>query len=484
MTRWSWRGVAKRSREVLREQGPRSLWFKLLGETVYRRMDLFERQLDQPILQRTARVPVVIEVMSLADVDEYLAFRPGADRAEVRRRLDAGQWCFVARHQGRMVHACWAAAGPVWIAYLGRDMELGSDEAYVYDGFTLPDYRNEDIAGQRYGHMLRFLREAGFRRTFAAAMPENTVAYRPIEKAGYRSVGMIGYVKLGPWRRDFRRAKGTAPLPGLMRKGYGPTYWDAVVGARTKKPHYMDEFLGALKRDAYLALIGRWAGDLPFRAVLKTDLFEEAMGPDAFLLDLCDGACAPVGMDISVTAARAALARDAARRGRYVVADVRRLPFAGQSFPVVVSPSTLDHFSDANDLGIALRELHRVLEPGGRLIITLDNRQNVFDPLLRLAIRLGRTPFHIGRSYSVAGLRGELEAAGFRVLETTAILHNPRLMAVLTTSAARRLGWRPLTRLVRGGLRAAQGLERTRLRYRTGSFVAALAIREGTEARP
>lgn len=481
MTRWSFRSAAKRGAQVLREEGVRSLWFKLLGETVYRRMDLFERSLDQPIQQLTARVPVVIELMSLADVDEYVAFRPRADRAEVHRRLEAGQWCFVARHEGRMVHSCWAAAGPVWIEYLGRQMELGSDEAYVYDGFTLPDYRNENIAGQRYGHMLRFLRDAGFRRTFVAAMPENRVAYRPIEKAGYRSLGVIGYVKLGPWRRDFRRALSSSPLPGVSRRGYGPSYWDAVVGAQTK-PHYLDEFLGTLKRDAYLALIRRWTGES--RAVLKTDLFEEAMGPDAFLADLKDRAGMAVGMDISTTAAHAALVRDAARRGRYVVADVRRLPFAERSFPLIVSPSTLDHFSEPGDLGIALRELHRVLEPGGRLVITIDNRGNVFDPLLRLAVRLKRVPFHLGRSYTVGELGAELEAAGFVVRETTAILHNPRLVAVASVEVARKLGWRPLTRLVRGTLVAAQRLERTRVRYRTGSFVAALAIREETGTRP
>ena len=33
--------------------------------------------------------------------------------------------------------------------------------------------------------------------------PENTMGIRANEKAGYRIVGRIGYLKLGPWRRDF-----------------------------------------------------------------------------------------------------------------------------------------------------------------------------------------------------------------------------------------------------------------------------------------
>jgi len=41
--------------------------------------------------------------------------------------------------------------------------------------------------------------------------------------------------------------------------------------------------------------------------------------------------------------------------------------------------------------------------------------------------------------------------------------------------AANRLGWPPLIGLVRRALVAAQAFGRTRWRYRTGSFIAALA---------
>jgi SAM-dependent methyltransferase len=159
------------------------------------------------------------------------------------------------------------------------------------------------------------------------------------------------------------------------------------------------------------------------------------------------------------------------------VADVRKLPFADGAFALVVSTSTLDHFADPEDLGRSLRELARILEPGGRLVITLDNRQNIFDPLLRLAARAGATPYTLGRSYSASRLRSELEGAGFTVRETTAILHNPRLVAVAAVMIARRLGWGPLTRLVQRSLLAAQRLQTSRFRYYTGSFVAAHAVR-------
>ena len=102
-----------------------------------------------------------------------------------------------------------------------------------------------------------------------------------------------------------------------------------------------------------------------------------------------------------------------------MVADVRQPPFAGQSFDLVVSPSTLDHFEDPSDLGLAIGGIREMLTTQGRLIITLDNRQNIFDPFLRLVIRLGVIPYFVGRSYRI-GLLDELEAEGLEDTATTA----------------------------------------------------------------
>jgi hypothetical protein len=79
----------------------------------------------------------------------------------------------------------------------------------------------------------------------------------------------------------------------------------------------------------------------------------------------------------------------------------------------------------------------------------------------------------------VRELRAELEAAGLSVLDTTAILHNPRLVATAAVTIANRWRWQPFIKLVHSALAAAQRLEATRWRYHTGSFVAARAIRQG-----
>ena len=240
---------------------------------------------------------------------------------------------------------------------------------------------------------------------------------------------------------------------------------------------YLDGFLAGLKRDAYLRLIRRWAAGLESRRVLKTDLFEEAFGGDAFLEDLGQEYGRAFGLDTSIAIA----ARAHRRLGAglcCVVDDARKPPFAQESFDLIVSPSTLDHFEQPSDLAVAIRELRWSLSLEGRLIVTLDNRQNLFEPLLRLVIRLGVVPYFIGRSYRIGTLVEELRRQRFEVEESTAIVHHPRLTASVAFAVTNLAGLRWLRPWLERRFLAMQRLEHTRWRYFTGCFVAALAKRE------
>jgi len=477
-SQWTLRRILQRAVEVLRTEGIRSLWFKILGETVYRRVVLLERPLNEPFAEITARLPLEINLLKETELEEYRRFRPETDLSDLRRRLEAGHFCFVARHQGYIVAAGWVATRRAWVEYLACEIQLAQDEVYVYELLTSPRFRSQNIDTLTTIRMFAYCRDAGYRRQIGVTVPENRPAMRVAEKTGFIRCGVMGYVKLGPWRWDFCRLEPNARPPGTSLTSPHSALWDGTVQRLSKNAHYLDTFLGALKRRAHVELIQRWDGVPTTGRVLKTDLFEEAIGPDAFLTELAGEERVVIGMDVSAAVACRAQDRDTNRQVQYVAADARRLPFADNSFALIVSPSTLDHFSDPRDLGRSLCELARILKPSGRLIITLDNRQNLFDPLLRLVNWLGWVPYYLGRSYRVEELRAELEAAGFVVQETTAILHNPRLMAVATVMFAKKLGWRPLIALVQRTLIASQRLEQTRWCYYTGSFVAAKAVRQ------
>ena len=73
------------------------------------------------------------------------------------------------------------------------------------------------------------------------------------------------------------------------------------------------------------------------------------------------------------------LARNRDLRG--VCAMSNRLPFAAGSFRFAISHHSLEHFADAAG---ALREIGRVLEPGGRLFVSVPEGASFADGLYRL----------------------------------------------------------------------------------------------------
>jgi SAM-dependent methyltransferase len=168
--------------------------------------------------------------------------------------------------------------------------------------------------------------------------------------------------------------------------------------------------------------------------VLKTDLWDEAKNTRILAWASRQGAHA-YGVDISepiVTQARRAFAgaRDGPRPLRSALGDVRDLPFRDGSFDAVYSMGTIEHFDETER---AVREMARVLKPGGRAIVGVPNRHDPFlRPLLATALQaIGLYGYGYEKSYSRRTLRRMLERAGLDVVAETAILFIPGWLRML-----------------------------------------------------
>lgn len=452
----------------------RSLWFRVLGRTVYRRVIVLERRLDEPIPGVTADIPAVVSILTDADVDQYAAFRPDTEKAEVRRRLRAGHRCFVVRYEGRIVHAGWAAPTKAWVQYLDCEFPLGSGDVYQFDSYTAAAFRGLDLAAARVTWMAMFFREAGARRLLAVVWPENTRAFRPLEKAGYRAVGIMGSVRLAGWRHHFYRRTDTPRVAAA--------YWDEVVAERRQATPlvqwraYMQRIYGDLMR--------RWVPPSGAGRGLKTDLFEEAVSAHHVLTALGSGS---IGLDCSpatVLAARERL-RQSGERYLFVVADLRAIPLRASTVGHILAGSSLDHFPDKADIATSLTELARVLRPGGTLVVTFDNPHNPAVWLRnRLPFvwlnRLGLVPYYVGQTYGRAEGRARLEALGLAVTDVTAVAHAVRAPAIWLIALAERLNAPRVQRLLGRTLAAFERLERWPTRYRTGYYLAFRAEKRGS----
>lgn len=147
------------------------------------------------------------------------------------------------------------------------------------------------------------------------------------------------------------------------------------------------------------------------------ELIAEALAPGDVVLDIACGAGAGtemlarrcrqvVGCDLSAEAVAEAQARGVAN-ATFDVQDGCALSYPDAFFSTIVSSNTLEHVADDEAL---LRGFHRVLQPGGRLIVeTPILRARPFNfPLLSSHVR----------EYDKDALVGLIERCGFRLQRT------------------------------------------------------------------
>lgn len=254
-------------------------------------------------------------------------------------------------------------------------------------------------------------------------------------------------------------------------------YWDVIAtNWHEEKP----QALWRAHSDAInVALLERWLPAGPFKRVLKTDLFDESVGEGLYSL-LASRAKIVVGMDVSVLTARVAKTRCSGLQT--AGADARILPFVDGAFDAIVSNSTLDHFETPDEIIASLRELRRVLQAGGLLIITLDNLANPIIALrnalpFRWLHRLGIVPYYVGPTFGAGRLKSALEELQFEVVEATSVIHFPRVIAVALANILEKYAPARHQKIFLRFLSAFERLAKWPTQFFTGHFVAAKAVK-------
>jgi SAM-dependent methyltransferase len=193
-------------------------------------------------------------------------------------------------------------------------------------------------------------------------------------------------------------------------------------------PDFRDAHSTRYYRECEIALMQRAFGDLRGKRLLKLDLWNEAFntriagwaeqnGAQVFALDASR----------EVVARAQSNARHEGHALTLLRADIRELPFADSSFDLLYTMGTIEHVAEYEQ---AVREIARVLRPGGRAIVGVPYKWDVgLRPLLVAALEaLGRYPYSPEKCFGAGELRGVVESAGLVFVARTGILTFPGLL--------------------------------------------------------
>jgi SAM-dependent methyltransferase len=141
------------------------------------------------------------------------------------------------------------------------------------------------------------------------------------------------------------------------------------------------------------------------------NVLELGCGTGEFTRRVAPSGARVVALDLSGDLLAKARAKVGAA-ARFVRANAHVLPFADASFDVVYGCSILHHL----DVEVALREVWRVMRPGGRLVFS---EPNLFNPQVFLIFKIARLRSHYGGSpdemaFTPPAISRVLRAIGFR----------------------------------------------------------------------
>jgi SAM-dependent methyltransferase len=139
---------------------------------------------------------------------------------------------------------------------------------------------------------------------------------------------------------------------------------------------------------------------------LRGRVLDAGCGTGAYLRWLLDLGTFSSAVGVDIASAAIELAAERVPEAELHVAPLAALPFEDASFSLAVTNDVLQHVEE-DDVARSVGELHRVLEPGGLLLLRTNGARR---------LRRERSDW---RAYDAATLCHELEQGGFDVLRLT-----------------------------------------------------------------
>lgn len=174
------------------------------------------------------------------------------------------------------------------------------------------------------------------------------------------------------------------------------------------------------------ATILRWLDPLPGEKVLDI-----GCGDGAYDRKIARAGAEVTGIDIHEKRLAAARRYYQSERTKFLFMDASRLDFPDAAFDKALSLCVVEHLADDE---LVMRNLSRVLKPGGLFVFSADSLSH---PELTAAERSRhRERYAVNAFYTLDIVRGKLERAGFDLVEARYILTTARDLRFI------RLSWK------------------------------------------
>lgn len=154
-----------------------------------------EGECDPPISPKPADLDLRPVFLDDSHIGQIAATRKWIVREELIRRLQGGQLCIGVFIGDKLAAYMWV--DPFECNHPPNRAPLSAGEAYLYEAYSLPEFRGRDVAPFMRRSAYDLLRSRGFNRFYSITDYFNASAARFKQKLGARPICLYLYLKLG-----------------------------------------------------------------------------------------------------------------------------------------------------------------------------------------------------------------------------------------------------------------------------------------------
>jgi RimJ/RimL family protein N-acetyltransferase len=162
----------------------------------------FERNLDEPVLSFTPELKLETEFL-IHDKSRLIEWlRDNKSKYpwiyfenEVDAALKNEHVFLILLHQDRIIGYIKIGIGDIYINDFNQYVKFQPKIAFVYDTFTLPEYRGKSLALFALNQAIEYFNSLKYMRIFCHIETWNVPSIKAFEKAGFRAMDSIRFIR-------------------------------------------------------------------------------------------------------------------------------------------------------------------------------------------------------------------------------------------------------------------------------------------------
>lgn len=152
---------------------------------------LLERLLDEPLPEITPELKYQIEQAHEDDLEKFINMVDEAKYKRFKERFMKGKICFMALDGKQAIAFSWISLDDEYETVSRVKVRLNEKEAYLFDDYVLPEYRNKGLQSALIMARLKYVHNLAYRRALALVSKKNIYAFQACVSTGFKPIRII-----------------------------------------------------------------------------------------------------------------------------------------------------------------------------------------------------------------------------------------------------------------------------------------------------